>query len=163
MFIFFCIGLPTFLMGCNSNISKTCIAYNPYQGVITKHVVDTTICKKCVAYNSKNICKEYSYYTCYNAYVFAHQNDILTNLTKNSCWIQTASDVSSKTIADHSTYKWKIYQQVNWYQKKNSHECETGTTVLSLWYTGIVFLSLTGLVIFVGIILFVIDGLFKYI
>ena len=152
--IFFIIGLPTFLLGCNPSISDKCISYNIFIGNIYKTEVYEKTCSKCVKKNKKGYCERYNKYICWDAYVYArHINN--NNQTTSSCILQTAESYNSEYSAERSTQKYKIDENVKWFKKKISKNCETNNKVIVLWYTGVVFLSLTGFVILISLIIFI--------
>ena len=150
----FIIWLPTFLLGFNPSISNKCVAYNTFSGNVYKTKVYEETCSKCVKKDKKGNCERYTYYSCWDAYVYAHDINS-NNQTISSCKLQTAESSKSEYSAEKSTEKYKIGENVNWYKKKGTSNCETGSKVISLWYVGVVFLSLTGLVLLVGFIVFV--------
>jgi len=145
------IGLPTFLLGCNPTISDKCIGYNIFNGNVYKTAVYEKTCSKCAKKDNKENCERYDYYSCWDGYVYAHYVDN-NNQTTSSCKLQTIESSNSEYSAEKSVEQYKIGENVNWYKRKGSSECESGSTVLTLWYVGIVFLSLTGLVIFIGLV-----------
>lgn len=151
--ISFIIGLPTFLLGCNPSVSNECVAYNTFNGIVYKTKVYEKTCSRCSKKDEKGNCKQTYYYSCWDAYVFAHHKNS-NNQTTSSCKIQTANSYTSEYMAEQTTKKYDIGEKVDWYKKKGTNECETGGTVITLWYVGIVFLSFTGLMVLFGLINF---------
>lgn len=144
----FIIGLPTFLLGCNPSVSKNCVAYSIFNGHVYKTGVYEKTCSRCSSKDKNEKCKSYQYYSCWDAYVYA-QNLNNYNQTTSSCKLQTASSQSYEYSAEKSTDKYSIGEKVNWYKRKGSSECETGGTVITLWFVGIVFLSFTGFMVLI--------------
>lgn len=125
-----CIGLPTFLLGCNKDVINICITYDVFIGNIYDYEYDQRICRS---------------YTCYDAYVLAYDS-LQTNYSISlGCKLQTASGVPNENDAKHSTDPYDIEEEVHWYRKKGTKECHTNGEVLQLWYVGVVFLLLAGL------------------
>lgn len=149
--ICFCIGLPTFLLGCNKNVSNVCIAYDIYNGQVYGYDYVERTCSSCTR-RQDNKCKSYTYYTCYDAFVLTSKYDIYEqNQTDTSnilgCKLQTANGVRSKSSAQESTNSYGIGEIVNWYKTKGTTTCYTSGSVLDKWYVGVVFLSFSGLIL----------------
>jgi hypothetical protein len=151
--ISFIIGLPTFLFGCNTSVSKECIGYNIFNGIVYKTVINEETCSSCIIYYDNGICQIYNDYSCWDAYVYAHYINN-NNQTTSSCKLQTAFSESSEYNAEKSLDIYYIGENVNWYKKKGTNECEINVNLLTLWYVGVVFLSFTGLMILIGFIMF---------
>lgn len=143
-----CIGLITFLLGCNQS-SDFCPNYNPYQGYVYKRYITEHTCSKCSRRDSKNKCVTYYFYQCYNAYVYATQKININNQTSNICYIQTDTNDNSLSNAQESISSYEIGKKINWMQIKNTDECKLINDVIILWYVGVVFLSLSGLILLI--------------
>lgn len=142
-FIFMCIALPTYLLGCNANISETCLAYDTFSGTIYKREVEQQWCKgRCLRKNSDGHCVQYDYYLCYDSYVWAHKGPHNSTV----CYLQVASNYRSKQSAEAETYDYYISEHVDWLRTKGSSECITNETAYTYWLVGIIFFSLMGAV-----------------
>ena len=152
--IFFIIGLPTFLLGCNLSISDKCIAYNIFDGYIYERKVYEKTCSKCTKHDKNGKCERTDYHSCWDGYVYA-RNVNNNNQTTSRCKLKTIDSAISEYNANKSIKKYKIGEHVNWYRKKGTSNCETRSSVINLWYVGVVFLSLTGLAVLLGLIVFI--------
>ena len=153
--IFFIIGLPTFLMGCNPSVSDNCVAYNLFSGTIYKKNIYEKTCSRCNHKNANGNCISYSYYSCWDAYVYAETTN--NTESRSTCYIQTASEVRSEYHAKQTTNKYNYGSDVDWYRNKGTQKCNIGTNVATLWYVGIVFLSAVGFCIVICLGIFAFD------
>jgi hypothetical protein len=145
------IAMPTYFMGCNKNVSTTCFAYNTFKGTVYKTEIDTNTCSRCIQHadaSNKNKCTYTEYYTCYNAYVWARKGP---SNSSSTCYYQIVHDYSSKQNAQNQVNDWNIGENVNWLQKKGTHECVNVGEAYTLWVVGIVFFSLMGAAFMVAI------------
>ena len=62
-------------------------------------------------------CERYDYYSCWDAYVYAHHINS-NNQTTSSCKLQTAESKDSEYSAEKSTNKYQIGENVNWWKCK---------------------------------------------
>lgn len=142
--IFFLIGFPLFLMGCNKDVTDVCIPYDIYNGQISGYRLNEQSCSSCTK-RSRNGCEEHSHYICYNAYVLASNN---LNQTDFDCELLVANEVTSEKEANNSMFNYNIGDNVCWY--KNNKKCvssDFGSVTVNYWYSGLVLLSFTGLLI----------------
>ena len=144
--ISFIIGLPTFLLGCNPSVSDKCVAYNVFTGTVYKAGVYQKTCSRCSSKDKDGKCKQTDYYTCWDAFVFAHHINSKNETTSN-CKIQTADSYTSQYYAEKTTNKYDIGEKVNWFKNKGTTNCESKGSVVTKWYVGVVFLSFTGLML----------------
>lgn len=139
-FVFLCIALPTYLMGCNQDVSTVCIAYNPFSGYVYKTEVEKHTCSECTSRDKKGNCQTYRYYDCWDAYVWAHKGPS----NSSTCYLQVANDDKSKGDAEGQANNYYNNEKVNWLQKKGTHECVTHGEAYTLWLVGIIFFSFMG-------------------
>jgi hypothetical protein len=133
-------GVPTLLFGCN-------FAYTEFNGVVYRKNVYEKTCSRCVKRDGI-ACKQYSYYSCWDAYVFA--GDDQSNTT--TCALTTISSTTSEYNAELSTNGYTIGEHVNWNRRKGTEKCVTTSTIDSLWIIGIALLSFGGLLLFIDMI-----------
>ncbi len=159
--ISFIIGLPTFLIGCNLNISSECFSYDVFDGYIYKYEIYQKTCFKCIHADIKGECESYQYYSCWDGYLYASEKNKLTqtdtslsNLSIPSgskCELKTASSIDSEYKVKKSMNSYNYGDKVRWYKYKGTSECKTDSYVISLWYIGILFLSFTCVVLVLSI------------
>lgn len=140
--VFVIIGLPTFMCGCNKNISTNCIAYHVVNGNVYDYGIKEHTCSRCIARNKNGGCIAYQYYDCYDSFAYVHYGN-----HNSTCYIVMNTDDSSKSNAISESHDYYIGEQMELYKSKTTSECFTKSNVESLWYTGIVFLSASGLVL----------------
>lgn len=143
--IFFIIGICTLLLGCNPNLDNQCIAYDVVEATVYDYKFTTDTCSDCIAYNKKNECTAYTYYTCYDAFVKFHYG------SNKTCTYQTENDSSSQSKAQHSVDSYDIGDQKKLIKVKGTSTCEDLSTGMVTWIVGVVFLSLAGLVLIVWV------------
>lgn len=151
-FVFLCIGLPTFLMGCNPNVERKCVAYNVFNGYVYKTQVYEHTCSECAVYSTGGKCTAYRTYTCYNGYVWGKSNKDNT-----TCYITVDSQSKSKSNVQNTLDDYHYGEKVNWLKIKTStNECKTSSETMDLWIVGVTFLSLIGfvLLIFIAIVIY---------
>ena len=152
-FVFFGIGLTTFIGGCNSAVQEQCPMWSVFRGTIYKTEVIQDVCFDCIQSSSRrlriisdsrhhnkhntNTCLEYRNYTCYNSYAWASKSMNSSHV----CRLQLSYHTATK-----STPSLRVGSHVAWYKHYDSGvtpECITGGSIESLWYAGVIFLSLT--------------------
>jgi len=136
--IFFIIGLPTLLLGCNPNLDNQCIAYDVVKGTVYDHSFIEKTCQSCNFRGRGGTCYSYDYWTCYSAYVkFHHGNN-------ETCTYQTADEKKSKSDALDSLLKYDVGDKKTMIKRKDSKTCSNLSGQLMVWEVGVTFLSLCG-------------------
>jgi len=147
--VFFIIGLPTFLMGCNQSLSTSCVNYDPIAGIVYEYALAKRRCKSC---------KRCSYHDCYNSYAKFHfgsmttTSDINGNTTitySSSCSLQTANGVRDRGDALKAAYRWQLDKEYKILHSISDRSmCKTDGELMDIWIAGLTFLLLAGLVLF---------------
>ena len=125
------VGIPTFLLGCNTKKSKLCPAYNIFEGIVNNITIVHNTCKICVERSRSGPgtkCKKYEDRNCDDLYYHAKSNN------NNTCTLKVFYDDRKYTR------EYKIDEHVKWYDSKILHRCEIDYTVEAKWYSGIVFI-----------------------
>lgn len=139
-FICFCIALPTYLLGCNPEVSESCVAYNPFNDAyIYKTQIELTQCRDCISYDKKHNCVSYRYYDCYNAFAYAHKGPN----NSSHCYLEIAHH-DSKNYAETKADKYPIGKKVSWLKQKGTVECVTSNYAYTNWLVGIIFFAFMG-------------------
>lgn len=162
-FICLCVGLPTYLCGCDPVIDPYCYRYNTATAYPIAHYITSHTCSNCVlrtqtcndvcsrSYRGTEdepritchqvctlICTVYNYYPCYDSYV------ILTYSNNNTCILQvTNDDISSQDAYDNSVSLYPNNIEVTIYLDDDT--CYSQSQVRDLAIVGLVFLCLMGL------------------
>lgn len=164
---FICIALPTFLMGCNPDISiSTCINLFEIKSTTVAYHYKKNICSKCDSYatvcnnlysgitqnlkiktkikSCKSTCIHFSYYDCYNVDVVEKYNKNNKEYKCNVNIVQREHDLVNAQL--YVTNRYPINGSINIYVNKHTHSCETEQTGKTLTIIGILFFSLAGCV-----------------
>jgi hypothetical protein len=163
--VFFIIGLPLFLCGCDPELqpeSVRCLRYNHANGVIVDHSVAPRTCSECVARHRTcsylcssstqcttschEYCTTYRYYTCYDSYAtFAYGDGNAT------CAIGVDSGATSAlgALVDAQVVH-PEGEHFTMLVDKNTGSCTAISRGTALVVAGIVFLSLTGFAVLVA-------------
>lgn len=138
---FFIIGICTLLLGCNPHIEGQCIAYDLIEAVVYGYKFTEATCSRCTARNSKGRCLHTEYYDCYNSYLRYHYDN------NQTCLYQTVSGSKSEDDAYNGAVRYPVGYERTLIKRKNSGECISPGVGMDTWITGVVFLSLCGVVI----------------
>lgn len=144
------IGLPTFLMGCNSEYYKYgCVGYERVNGVVANSYTQQMICNRCYKSGNTQICTSY---TCYGAYV-----------DWSVCVEQLGHWSDEKDAESTANRYYKGLQMTVWVEKSGTKECTSNSEKVStdLPITGIVFLSISGAIALTLIIVLIVGSLSK--
>lgn len=147
LFISICIGIPTFLLGCNKEVSNVCVAYDVFVGKVYDYQINERTCSECVSRDKHGKCKRYTYHTCYDAYVLSSKYVVNQTTNTFACKLQTASGEDDENSAKKSMKKYNIGDIVHWYKKKS--DCFESGEIRNNWYVGVVFLSFSGFLILI--------------
>jgi len=140
-FVFFTIGLPTYLMGCNDTLYPLgCVGYFKGDGVVQSTNVSPTTCQQCQQVGDTNICIPY---TCYNAVV---QFDVCKYIIGD---YSSQSDAQSIVSNYHIGSKYILYRL-----KSTPDQCTTNSKMVTtdLPITGVFFLGLFGIVMIINLV-----------
>ena len=161
--VFFIIGLPTFLMGCNQSLSTSCVNYNPVVGVVYDYLLVKRRCKSC---------KRCSYYDCYSSYAKFHFGSVTTTSDGNgnttvayssSCSLETVNGVRDPDDALKAAHKWHLDREYKILHSISDRSlCKTDGELMDIWIAGLTFLLLAGLVLLCGAVFAGQVGMEKY-
>ena len=144
------IGLPTFLMGCNSEYYKYgCAGFNRMNGVVVKSNTQEMTCDACYSSGDSQICTSY---TCYGAFV-----DWSVCVERLGTWSNEADAIST------ANKYYKGLEMTVWVEKAKADECTSNSEKVSksLPITGIVFLSISGALALALIIVLIVGSLIR--
>jgi hypothetical protein len=143
--IFFAIGLPLYLSGCNEAISSQCYSYDIVPASVTYSITNAT-CRKCIrshsvrgGKSSYTVCEEYLIYACY-------QTDVRAVYSPNAwCPIRAATNFLDYSVAlSYLRAHFAPGSQVVKYVRKNDGKCVDDRDVSNYAIAGLVFLLLSG-------------------
>jgi len=149
-FVCLAIGLGFYLSGCNTNVSNSCMLYVPFGNAIlfkeeAIKISERTVCTTtCVGGG----CCAWTTIEYYDAKIWyekeSNENDV--------CYIQVASNVTLAK-ANYELDKYTIGKHNDdLLKKKYNNECVYASTAYAFWLVGIVFFSLMGFVVLVGML-----------
>lgn len=150
--VFLLIALPTFLLGCNPDISmKTCVNSFMVTSTTVDYHVSPRTCSRCVSYTTlctsllegvtakqkhscQTVCARRSYYECYYVYaVERYGNDTRCNL-------EVGNGYETMDMANSEAMRlYPMGETVDIYVNKQTHNCKTQTTGKILTILGILF------------------------
>lgn len=146
--VFFIVGLPTFLMGCNQSLSTSCVNYNPVAGIAYEYLLAQRRCKSC---------KRCPYHDCYNSYAKFHfgkmttTTDVHGNTTvtySSSCTLEVAYGVRDRDDAMNTAYRYQLGKEYKILHSISDRSmCKTDGELVDIWIAGLTFLLLSGLVL----------------
>ncbi len=148
--IFFIIGIPTIIIGCDESIQPICLNYKLMPVQIVNYQVNIDIC--CGAVNTNGACLYW--YTCYNSYAIGN---FKWNSDQKTCLIKVAIGVDSQETALNDAHKYILYSIYNLYVNKNDLTCQTKTDLKNIAIVGIIFLNSSLFLLLIIIILVIID------
>mmetsp|Transcript_35052 Transcript_35052/g.60344 ORF Transcript_35052/g.60344 Transcript_35052/m.60344 type:complete len:275 (+) Transcript_35052:53-877(+) len=150
--VFFIIGLPTFLMGCNQSLSTSCVNYNPVAGIVYDYLLVKKRCKSC---------KRCSYHDCYSSYAKFHFGSVTrtsdgngntTVVYSSSCSLETANGVRDPDDALRAAHRWHLDREYKILHSISDRSlCKTDGELMDIWIAGLTFLLLAGLVLLCGV------------
>jgi len=140
-----CIGLPTYLVGCNDTAYPAgCVAYAVKQGVVERASTSQETCERCSSKSgssgTRTVCVPY---TCYSAHV---QWDICSE--KLGTW-SSFRDAENAASAFSAGKKATV-----WVSKSDASTCTSNSArvTTSLPIVGITFLTLMGVFSLAGVV-----------
>lgn len=143
------IGLPTFFLGCNKEVTNYCPSYQILNGYIYKTKIEEY---SCGGKTSSTVC--------YDVYVYASNNKNY-NMSTVNCIYTSPNSYDSFTKANNKASNYYYYgKRVNWYKRLNTNECLTEPYIKTLWFVGITFLSMASFILISIISMIIIDSLF---
>ena len=149
--VFFIIGIPTIIIGCDESIKPICLNYKMTPVQIINYQVNTVDC--CGATDFNGACL--TWYTCYNSYAIGN---FKWNSDQKTCLIEVDNGANTKEDAlNDAQYKYILESIYNLYVNKNDLTCHSQTKLRNIAIVGIAFLSSSLFLLLVIIILVVID------
>lgn len=141
--LFLLIGTGCILTTCNPN-SDFCILYTKIDGHVNKLVIQEQICHTCTHRKPRGKCTKYHDYKCWDITAYA-----IYNSQNQTCKLNIVNNEKSKSKVKKIESTYFIGKKVNWLINKNYRNdiCFFENSTTPTWYTGVTFLSLTGLVI----------------
>lgn len=149
-FVSFIIGSSCFFSGCNLSVTNYCPANEIFIGTIYDISIELKQCK-----TSSSTTKNPKYEPCYDVYAYARR---FNSTDADICQYLIIEDEKSYSYAQYRSREYKIGKNIEWYKEKRSSKCFSDNYLTSLWYTGLIFLSLSGFFLIV-----ILDGIRLYI
>jgi hypothetical protein len=163
--VFFVIGLPTYLCGCEKNIQPNCMRFHVKPGQIVGQAFSHHECSECAVYtrtctgsgtneHCHRVCSQRTYYQCYNSYGVASYEKNGYNVTCNL--IASDGARSNDTAIQSVASDFPIGKQLKVYIDKTTSKCYVENDAKNIAIAGFSFLILTGIVLVSMLVVYIV-------
>jgi hypothetical protein len=142
-------GLPTFFTGCNLDVTNFCPSYNVFNGYVYQTKITERKCTK----GRKRV-------ECWDVYAYA-SNTLYYNQSTSSCRYKIVDSLTHESQAEKDAQNYYVGKYIRWYKGINTNKCFDSDYVITLWYVGVLFLSLGSCAGLIGCIFLIISSLYK--